>query len=320
MKIIELKEGMNERITFLIKSLTIKTACTGSNYAEVEARDEAFQDFTMKVFEGPDVELISGMKGKMASAQVCCQMYNKKLSYTAKGVKEEPDVKPFIKHAPFSSSALYKKLVDVIDRTTTDGRLAAVAKAVLEDYKEQLLCWSGAKSYHHNYMGGLLWHTFCVTYMAEKVASFYKLDAELLVCAAVLHDVGKMKELDTDEMGDAEFTVPGTLDGHIVLSRDIARDKMMEIYGKEENWRTFGEPLLHCISAHHGRKDWGSPVEPKIPEAKALSLLDVLDSQMDMYKDALERLEEGEVSPYLSRLEGYVYKNVPREAEGEQKS
>ena len=151
-----------------------------------------------------------------------------------------------------------------------------------------------AKKIHQAYPGGLLLHTLGVARICEAVCSVYpRLRRDLLLCAALLHDVGKVWEYRLLPRPDK--TDAGRLVGHVVLGAQEVSRRAREV-GIPPKIRLM---LQHLLLSHHGRKEWGSPVEPAIPEAEVLHYADMLDSRLAVhfetrgdgwrYSDALGR-------------------------------
>lgn len=144
---------------------------------------------------------------------------------------------------------------------------------------------SAAKSVHHGFAGGLLEHTLSVVKFCEYMAGAYPiLNRDLLYTAAMCHDIGKTRELSTFPKND--YTDEGQLLGHIVIGVEMVGDAIREIPDFPEK---LAHELKHCIIAHHGELEYGSPKKPAIPEAFALNFADCADAKMqsltEIFKD-----------------------------------
>ncbi|WP_343084374.1 3'-5' exoribonuclease YhaM family protein [Blautia producta] len=136
---------------------------------------------------------------------------------------------------------------------------------------------SAAKTVHHGFIGGLLEHTLSVVKLCSYYCSTYPiLNEDLLITAAMLHDIGKTKELSPFPMND--YTDDGQLLGHIMIGAEMIHDKAREIPGFPEKLES---ELKHCILAHHGELEYGSPKKPALAEAVALNLADNTDAKME---------------------------------------
>lgn len=147
---------------------------------------------------------------------------------------------------------------------------------------------SAAKSVHHGFVGGLLEHTVSVTRNCNYFAENYPfLNRDLLLTAAMFHDIGKLKELSTFPEND--YTDAGQLLGHIMIGAEWIGDKIREIDGFPV---VLANELKHCILAHHGELEYGSPKKPALVEALALSFADNLDAKMETVCEILAGVPE----------------------------
>jgi len=154
---------------------------------------------------------------------------------------------------------------------------------------------------HHNYKGGLIEHTLDVWGLAERVAAHFagRVDRELLLCGAALHDVGKVNSYRLSA-GVSERTEHGELLDHVFISASMVsnlwdgavRPKVPA--GKSEEAARLKTLLLHMILSHHGRREWGSPVLPRTPEALLLHYCDVMSSNLYSCFDAIEQARADE--------------------------
>ena len=150
---------------------------------------------------------------------------------------------------------------------------------------------SAAKSVHHGFVGGLLEHTLSVMKLCDFYCTRYKmLNRDLLITAALFHDIGKTKELSLFPAND--YTDAGQLIGHIVIGVEMIHDRIRDIPGFPE---VLENELKHCIVAHHGELEYGSPKKPALMEAMALNLADNTDAKMqtmtELFKNSQDNLE-----------------------------
>ena len=144
---------------------------------------------------------------------------------------------------------------------------------------------SAAKSVHHSFSGGLLEHTLSIVKFCEYLANTYPLlSRDLLYSAALFHDIGKTKELSAFPEND--YTDEGQLLGHIVIGVEMIGEAVRSIEGFPEK---IANELKHCVIAHHGELEFGSPKKPALPEAIALHYADTTDAKMqtltELFKD-----------------------------------
>lgn len=211
---------------------------------------------------------------------------------------------------------MYSELLSLID-TMENGPLMRLVLKVLERCGRSLKTAPGARSIHHAYRGGLLEHTLKVARICLFLGGVYDgaypqgIDRDILLAGALLHDLGKIEEIDP---GKRIHTAYGSLVGHILLSRDIVRDAAKEVEDLPP------EELLHLehlIVSHQGRKEWGAPQEPKTAEALILHYADDMDAKVNIFFNALEKDAGEEVlTLYHDVLNRQLYKgSKPQEEE-----
>jgi len=186
----------------------------------------------------------------------------------------------------FEPRQMYEELCRIVEAEITREALRRTVTWLLEAHRERLLGHPAARRHHHAFVGGLLEHVLSVTqsclFLAEKYVRKYPdmkppLDKELVVAGAVLHDIGKLEELD-QQPTDTFYTPAGALVGHLLLGRDMVRRAAAEA-------RLDGDALLrleHLIIAHQRLPEWGSPKPPMTPEALIVHHADDLDAKFDM--------------------------------------
>lgn len=177
-----------------------------------------------------------------------------------------------------------------------ENTLSDLAIRLFKEYEERI-CWSAASEVMHSEKaGGLLEHTEAMVRNAVLICNVYPdLDKDLLVAGTALHDIGKIEELFTNELGLASYTPEGIALGHIVLGYTMVDRYVQKNIGVYPNERIM---LLNTlILSHHGKKEYGSPVEPVVPEAFTLNYIDMMDAIYHEMKKANNNIEPGEISP-----------------------
>ncbi|HEX6985836.1 MAG TPA: HD domain-containing protein [Planctomycetaceae bacterium] len=200
----------------------------------------------------------------------------------------DPDA--FFPSTRFDADAMYRALVRLVEEHVSDLPLRRLVLGVLSDHESELLRLPGEAKRHHVAAGGFVEHVLSVArtalFLADKYAEHYPrlgLSKDLVVAGAVLHDIGKLAEIDPRPEG-SDYTPRGRLIGHVLLGRDLVRDKAREIDGLDP------EVLLrleHVIVSHHDLPESGSPVPPSTPEALIVHHADTLDAKLDMMATAL---------------------------------
>lgn len=157
------------------------------------------------------------------------------------------------------------------------------------DFVKRFKSHSAAKSVHHGFVGGLLEHTLSVVKLCDFYAANYPIiNRDLLLTAALLHDTGKMDELSSFPSND--YTDDGQLLGHIF----ITTNKISEYVKKDPTFpEGLARELMHCVLAHHGKLEYGSPKKPATIEALALHYADNTDAKLQTMTELLESADEG---------------------------
>lgn len=211
---------------------------------------------------------------------------------------EGKNVNDYVQNAPMSKTEMEEEIMEVV-LAMKNEMLQKVVLRILDQKQEEFYSYPAATKNHHNFVGGLAYHTLCMLHMAKHVVSEYTwLDADLLYAGVLLHDVGKTVELSQPVL--PEYTMEGNLLGHISIMASYIDQKAREEGIQDEECVTL---LKHMILSHHGKMEFGSPVLPMIPEAEVLNLLDNLDSRLYMMKQSLEQTKPGQFGPRVFALE-----------------
>jgi 3'-5' exoribonuclease len=212
---------------------------------------------------------------------------------------------------PYDREQLWRELWELAEANLKPP-LKELVLGLLGKYQEELLVCPAARVYHHPYLGGLLEHTWSVARHALQSLSVYQgLHPDLVLAGAILHDLGKVKELANPQAPD--ITVAGALLGHIVLGWEMVRE--------EARAQNFPDPALlleleHIILSHHGSQEFGSPVPPKTREAMLVFYLDDLDAKLKMMDMHLESDNTaGDFTSYHRVLQRGLYKGGERSEE-----
>ncbi|HEX6974563.1 MAG TPA: HD domain-containing protein [Vicinamibacterales bacterium] len=176
--------------------------------------------------------------------------------------------------------------------------------ATLERHGDRLRIWPAALLVHHAYRGGLLEHILKIAEVGSVLAAAYGADADLVLAGAVLHDIGKLEELDYD--GVTTYSRRGNLLGHITMGAQMVREMAASIDGFPEDLRT---RIEHLVVSHHGERELGSPVEPMTEEAFILSAIDDLDAQLHQFRrHVAEDATEGAFTAFHPRFRRVLLK------------
>lgn len=286
----ELQEGENVRGVFLCKIKRSAETRNGKSYDNLLLQDktgtldgkiwdpnsQGIADYDEKDF----IEVV----GEVTSYNNTLQMNIKQVRKAQEGEFNPADYMPT---SDKSIEGMYEELCRYIRGISNNYLRQIVEYYFIEDEKFIITfkSHSAAKTVHHGFAGGLLEHTLSVLKMCEYFADTYEiLNKDLLYTAALCHDIGKTKELSP--FPDNDYTDDGQLLGHIVIDIEMISEAARSIPGCPEQLVT---ELKHCIVAHHGELEYGSPKKPALPEAVALNLADNADAKMqtltEIFKD-----------------------------------
>ena len=275
--------------SFVIASATIKTARNGKDYLEFSLTDKT-GEITARMFPNRDAhdifeninqKSIYAVTGNVDEFPRNSQNFSIKIDSFKELDEEEYHLDDFIR----TSDKDQKELIDEITRTIKDIDniyFKNLLKAFFcdPDFTQEFSTAPSAKIYHHNYVGGLLEHTVEVLELCKTACHIFpEMDSDLLYTGAILHDVGKLKAYDYDLIS-IDISSEGKMLDHLFISADMVKEKINSLdVEMPENLQT---QLLHLVLSHHGevRNGWGSPVDPKTPEAVALHHADNLDAKV----------------------------------------
>lgn len=215
--------------------------------------------------------------------------FNGMLQLNIKGVRvaDEGEYIPsdYLPSSTKDIERMYSELLKLVD-SVKNQYLNKLLKAFFVEDEEFISVFkkhSAAKTIHHSFIGGLLEHTLSVTNMCNYFAKAYPvLNRDLLLTAAMLHDIGKVKELSAFPQND--YTDNGQLLGHIVVGYEMIGKKTEMIDGFPEK---LAREVKHCVLAHHGELEYGSPKKPALPEAFAINLADNADAKLETISELL---------------------------------
>ena len=203
---------------------------------------------------------------------------------------EEYDPGDFLPVSAKNIDDMYKELLALV-QSLKNPYLKQLLEAFFvkdENFIKSFRNSSAAKTVHHSFVGGLLEHTLGVTKLCDYYCSAYPiLKRDLLLCAAMCHDIGKTREISPFPEND--YTDDGQLLGHIVMGSQMVAEQAAKIPGFPHELLT---QLQHCILAHHGKYEFGSPKIPALIEALALNYADDTDAKLETFKEILENNSE----------------------------
>ncbi len=290
-----LREGERVNEIYLCKNKQSALTKAGKPYEALILQDKA-GTLDAKIWEPGSVGIDDfdrfdyiNVVGDITSFQGALQLNVKRVRKATEG---EYEPKEYLPVSEYNVDEMYEQLTGYIKQMENPYLKKLASSFFIEDadFAKRFKFHSAAKSVHHGFVGGLLEHTLSVTKLSAYFADNYKiLNKDLLVCAAMFHDIGKLEELSTFPEND--YTDEGQLLGHIMIGAMEIAERIKTIDGFPVK---LAHEMEHCILAHHGELEYGSPKKPALPEAVALSYADNIDAKMETMRELLANVPEGD--------------------------
>ena len=281
------REGMHISDVYLCKSKQIALTKNGKEYGNLVLQDKTGTvDAKLWDLGSPGVGNFEALDYVYIDADVTMFMGAKQLNVKRIRKADEGEYIP-ADYLPVSLKdvkQMYSELLTLI-ASVKNPYLRKLLDSYFgdPDFARAFQFHSAAKSVHHGFVGGLLEHTLSVTKMCDYFAAAYPmLNRDLLLTAAIFHDIGKTKELSVFPEND--YTDDGQLLGHIIIGTEMVSERIRTIEGFPPKLAT---ELKHCILAHHGELEYGSPKKPALLEAMALNFADNADAKMETMIEVL---------------------------------
>jgi len=289
----DLNSEQNITTFFLVHEKEIRNTREGKQYLRLELGDRS-GTIEARMWDQFESAVKDIGRDDFVKVQARVEIYRNKPQLALQNLRlakpEEIDLADFLLHTKEDVGKLYAQLLEYA-ASIGNPWLKKLVTGIISDpviatrYKRA----PAAKVMHHAYLGGLLEHVISLCGMAKQAAAHYpELDVDLLLTAAILHDVGKLDELCYERA--IAYTVEGQLLGHIVMELESVSKAMDAIEGFPANLKTV---VQHILISHHGQYDFGSPKLPMIREALVFHYLDDLDSKLAAARAALA-LDSGE--------------------------
>jgi len=279
---------------FQIKDLQDRSGKEGQPFVELTIADVS-GTLTARIFD--DVEALRGKieRGRVHRLRMQVYQFANQIGLKVLDVEkvEDYDIRHFVPSSSVDSSKLEEDLKSFI-RKIDNPQIKNLLKRIFiddEEFRKKFLLAPAARFYHHNFVGGLAEHTLQIARVAEAISELYDVvDRDLLIAGALLHDIGKVYEMEYTP--DIDFTDEGRLFGHLIIGYEFVSKKIHEIEVVNKFPEELRMKILHMILSHHGELQYGSPVKPMFLEAQILHFLDDLDAKADMFKKASDLRSE----------------------------
>ncbi len=292
---------------YLLTRLEARTRRNGAPYLVLELQDstgriegqfwEGFEEFQSDVQVGQVVKV----QGTIGRWQGVARIQVQRARVATP--EEAPEAYAFLPRSERTAEEMEQELHEIIE-SLTESPLRQLLEDIFKDIWPQFAEAPGGKLWHHAYIGGLAEHTLSVARLCNLLADHYtSLNRELLIGGALLHDIGKVAELET-HIG-IDYSVEGRLLGHIAIGAFFVEERIKRMEGFPEEIR---RQLLHLILSHQGSGEMGSPIKPMTFEALTLHYADDLDSKLNALSRIRARTPEDQpFSDYVKLMERFFY-------------
>ena len=215
------------------------------------------------------------------------------------------DASRLVPVAPIDVQDTFCAVTDMVD-SIEDEDYRNICMKMLERKKESFCTLPAAKSVHHSFLGGLLMHTHNMLSIADYICRIYPetVDRSLVMAGTLLHDFSKAEEFMCSALGlVTDYSVKGQLLGHLVMGAQEVAEVARELGVPEKK----SILLQHMLLSHHGQPEFGAAVLPQCAESELLSMIDMIDSRMEIYQEAMDETPVGEFSKRIFALEKRIF-------------
>lgn len=295
---------------YVLKDALLKTTAAGKPFLTGVLADRSgtidlkVWDYTGPVGASPDdIGRVVKIRAQVSEFKGSPQLTAGRIRMAADS--DTYDVSALVPVAPIDIDARLDEIRRLLG-TLTDADYRAVAETMLTRHLDAFRSIPAAKSVHHSFLSGLLMHTSNMLRLADFLAGLYGeiIDRSLLLTGTLLHDFAKEREFTFSGLGlVTDYSVPGQLLGHLVLGAQETAQVARELGIPEEK----SILLQHLILSHHGEPEFGAAVRPQCAEAELLSEIDLIDSRMEIYAEALQDVPAGRFSARIFALDKKIY-------------
>jgi 3'-5' exoribonuclease len=276
---------------FVLSSLQVRDKKQGGQYLALTLSDKT-GSFEGRMWDDVGEALANCSEGCYVKVQGDVSKYQGKFQITLKKLRlaadSEIDPKDFQASTKFDVEEMWAELRGYV-AAFKNKDLQRLVFAFLDDDQigPAFKAAPAAKRLHHAWLGGLLEHVLTLVRVCLAAVPFYpEVDPDLLVTGAILHDIGKVRELEWKS--SFSYSLEGQMIGHISIAQGMLREKVQALAPFPEKLRVLVE---HMILSHHGKYEFGSPKLPMTPEAILLSALDDLEAKMQALRNEFAAAE-----------------------------
>lgn len=268
-----------------------RPARNGKPFRQLKLRDQRGNKIKAIQFDLPRAEPLVPEVGKVVLLEGVVEEFNNetqiKLTHATLDDSVSPDL--FVVGTRRSIELLEEHFQELMNKVCHPGLRILLRYCFTSEVLGRFRRWPAAVRHHGAVVGGLLEHTVNVSLIAERLSLLYDANQELVLAGALLHDIGKLEELQ--EQVGSSFTAAGNMFGHIILGMQYVQEQARRASQLDE---VTCQDLLHIILAHHGTKEFGSPVCPATIEALIVHLADATEAKITGFLDHCDRTSNAE--------------------------
>ena len=305
----ELQPGTDVDETYVVRSKDIRQRRGGGPYIAASLGDKTGEVAALvwenveQISKTLEVGAVVGIRGQV-------QRYNNRLQIVIRRAgtvpADEIDESVYVRSSSVDADVLWQRLTTLVEELEDPHLKQLLFRIVSDpDVAEAFKIAPAARGMHHAFRSGLLEHTVSMATVGRQLAAHYRAHEGLVVAGCILHDLGKIWELDIGS--SIEYTDDGRLIGHMTMEVIHVDRLISELDGFPAELR---RQLLHILLAHHGEYEYGSQKRPKTPEALLVHMADLLDSKMAGMLEAINADGDSESawSPYSKILGRFIYR------------
>lgn len=302
---------------FLVREKHLRSTRTNSPYLQLNLQDNS-GSIEAKVWENVPAFEKSFDEGDAVVVKGRVSQYREQLQLEVEDIGRASaekhkeygfDLSKLVPSSNYNVNHMWRELAGII-KGMQNVHLKSLISAIYKENADVIKQHPASMKLHHAWLGGFLEHILSMAKIGVHLGEHYAVDQDLLLTGILLHDIGKIIELNPAQQPG--YTDEGQLLGHIVLGRDLARDAMTKIDGFPAELQLRVE---HMILSHQGKYEWQSPKQPKFREALLLHYIDDLDARMNMMDDAMDK--DGEAGPWTNRFNYFRIPLLKGELDGD---
>ncbi len=307
-KIADLKDGMICDGTYILKEAVMKKTNAGKYYIDIIFMDDTGEAGAKK-WDATNEDMARLKSNKLYLVNTRVGIWQNKMQLNINSIRLAPQdvqarIAEFIPAAPITPEEMME-VVDSFIEKINNADMKKLVRSIYTDYKDKLVYYPAAKALHHAIRSGYLYHVSTMLKTAEKISMVYEnVDTDLLYTGVLLHDVMKLEELDSTELGIADYSIKGQLLGHIEMGIVLVDRKQVE-FGLDEDVCML---IKHMILSHHNLPEYGSPKPPMFLEAELLHYIDLIDARVYDFEQHYKSVMPGEVTERIWSLDRRIYR------------